>query len=711
MRFFLLLFILIPFTIQPQSTEIFSVEDIMSYPFTYALTSARNIDRIAWVMNERGTRNIYVADGPGFSPRNLTNFDGDDGQELSSVQISDNGQWVVYIRGGDFGSNWDDALTVNPNFLAEPPKVHIWSIPVDGGPAISHGEGEHPVISHKGDRIAFVRKKQIWVAPIDGSSKPKKLFTARGTNGSMKWSPDDSKLVFVSNRSDHSFIGVYSEDSSHIDWISPSFHRDAAPEWSFDGSRVAYIRRPGSGGRPKAILEARHNPWKIMIGDPASGRSWEIWKPAPTVSGSPPSTQGRYNLNWGDGYLTFMSYQDGWPHLYSIDESELDGSNHSTGGMAEAVLLTRGDYMAEYISMSPDGKWLAFAGNTGPDVYDIDRRHIVRVSVDGKTQEVITHGEGLEWTPFILSSGNSVAYISATARRPPLPAVLNLDTKEETILNEHRVPSAFPEEQLVVPAQVVIDAPDGTPVHGTLFSNNTSERKAAIIYIHGGPPRQMLLGWHYSSYYSNAYAVNQYLASRGFVVLSVNFRLGIGYGYEFHRPVDGGTRGASEYQDIKAAGEWLAAQSFVDRDRIGVYGGSYGGYLTAMALGRDSELFAAGVDIHGVHDRINGRVNRYMSPNEYEHAPDAERAVEVAWQSSPVADIDTWKSPVLIIHGDDDRNVSFSQSVDLVQRLEEKGIEFETLVIPDDTHHFMTFRNQKKVNEATAEFLLRKLGD
>jgi dipeptidyl aminopeptidase/acylaminoacyl peptidase len=219
----------------------------------------------------------------------------------------------------------------------------------------------------------------------------------------------------------------------------------------------------------------------------------------------------------------------------------------------------------------------------------------------------------------------------------------------------------------------------------------------------------MLLGWHYSSYYSNAYAVNQYLASQGYVVLSVNFRLGIGYGYEFHRPPDGGSRGASEYQDVKAGAEWLAAQSFVDSGKIGIYGGSYGGFLTAMALGRDSDLFKAGVDIHGVHDRTINRTMNITSPNRYERAPDADETLETAWKSSPVSWVDSWTSPVLVIHADDDRNVAFSQSTDLVQRLQKKGIDLETMVIVDDTHHFMMHANQLKVNNAVADYFDRKL--
>ena len=189
----------------------------------------------------------------------------------------------------------------------------------------------------------------------------------------------------------------------------------------------------------------------------------------------------------------------------------------------------------------------------------------------------------------------------------------------------------------------------------------------------------------------------------------MNFRLGIGYGYEFHRPPDGGSRGASEYQDVKAGAEWLAAQSFVDAEKIGIYGGSYGGFLTAMALGRDSDIFKAGVDIHGVHDRTINRTRNLVYPDKYEESPDAAKALKVAWESSPVSSVDTWTSPVLVIHADDDRNVAFSQSTDLVQRLVKKGIDLETMVIVDDTHHFMMHANQLKVNKAIADFFDRKL--
>jgi dipeptidyl aminopeptidase/acylaminoacyl peptidase len=279
-----------------------------------------------------------------------------------------------------------------------------------------------------------------------------------------------------------------------------------------------------------------------------------------------------------------------------------------------------------------------------------------------------------------------------------------------------RIPADFPAAQLVTPRAVSYTSEDGVLVHAQLFdAGGTTGRRPAIVYVHGGPPRQMLLGWHYSDYYTNAYAMNQYLASRGYVVLSVNYRLGIGYGYEFHQPPNAGARGASEYLDIKAAALYLRTLAQVDPARIGIYGGSYGGYLTALALGRNSDLFAAGVDIHGVHDMSAGTsgagaaLQAAMSGASRFEPTDRDQAVEVAWRSSPVASVSTWRSPVLLIHGDDDRNVRFSQTVDLARRLAAQGVDYEELIIVDDTHHWMRHANQRRVDAATAEYFDRKL--
>src|SRR6185437_10829313 len=233
--------------------------------------------------------------------------------------------------------------------------------------------------------------------------------------------------------------------------------------------------------------------------------------------------------------------------------------------------------------------------------------------------------------------------------------------------------------------------------------------KPAIIFVHGGPPRQMFLGWHNWSYYGNAYAVNQYLANHGFVVLSVNYRLGIGYGHAFHNPEHAGPSGASEYQDVVAGARYLQALHGVDPKRIGIWGGSYGGYLTALALARNSDIFKAGVDLHGVHDWSALLDDWVGKPKTRYEQGDRKQAMKVAWESSPDADIASWTSPVLVVQGDDDRNVPFDQMVDLVQRLEKQNVPYQQLVIPNEIHDFLRHASWLRVDEATARFFTEQL--
>src|SRR5262249_6129612 len=264
-------------------------------------------------------------------------------------------------------------------------------------------------------------------------------------------------------------------------------------------------------------------------------------------------------------------------------------------------------------------------------------------------------------------------------------------------------PTDFPADKLVVPEQVIFKAADGMEVHGQLFlpkNLRPGEKRPGVLFFHGGSMRQMLLGWHYMYYYSNSYAMNQYLANRGYVVLSVNYRSGIGYGRAFREAANLAGRGASEYQDVVAAGKYLQSRADVNPSRIGLWGGSYGGYLTALGLARNSDLFAAGVDLHGVHDWPTDNWDGKNIPPEL---------TKLAHESSPVTAVDTWKSPVLFMHGDDDRNVYFTQTVDLVARLRARDVEIEQLVFPDEIHDFLLHKDWLAAYHAAANFFDRKL--
>lgn len=696
-----------------QAPAPFTLEDILSYPFPDALTAAPSGNAVAWTFNERGLRNVYVAVAPDFAPRRLTAYTRDDGQELTSLVFSSDGTRLVYVRGGAHSSNWPAEGNLAPDPAGDPvqPRVQVWSVPVAGGAPVLLGDGDFPAVAPRTNLVAFERERRIWVAPIDGSKPAEQYFFARGTSQSPTWSPDGTTLAFVSNRDDHSFIGLY-RAGEPLRYLAPSTSRDSAPAWSRDGREIAWVRQPGRGGTPRSSLVQQPAPWAIWVApvDPSSpGRRREpreAWRSGRTLRDSPVRTAGAMPLQWAaDDRLVFMSYQDGWPHVYSLQHP---------GEGTSPVLLTPGAFMVEHAALTPDGRTLVYAANTGPDRDDIDRRHVFKVPVEAATPVALTTGRGMEWTPVVTSDGAHVVYLSSTAQRSPLPAVTPLAGGPARVLAADRVPPAVPVAALVTPEAVSYTAPDGVEVRGQLFkAAQGPARRPALIYVHGGPQRQMLLGWHYMDYYANDYATNQFLAARGFVVLSVNYRLGIGYGHAFHFPEAGGARGAAEYQDVLAGARWLQQRTDVDAARIGIWGGSYGGYLTALALGRNSDVFKAGVDIHGVHnwDRFGSAAPDLRAAWEGDGITedDLKAAARTSFLASPVSSVSTWRSPVLLIHGDDDRNVEFHQTVDLKQRLDERGIPNEELVIPDDIHGFLLYRTWTAVTSAAGRFLERHL--
>jgi dipeptidyl aminopeptidase/acylaminoacyl peptidase len=561
----------------------------------------------------------------------------------------------------------------------------VWIVSVKNGSVTKLGEGDRPLFSSSGDSVIYQRQGGLWLSPTAGGTE-KKLFEIRGAASSPVWSPDGSELVFVSQRDDHSFIAIYDLKSKRLRFIQPSIDRDIEPRWSPDGKRIAFIRLFNVANTYSAEKE-RLAPWAIWVVDSESGEGREIWKSGSGEMDSFSRTLGNDVLRWaGNDRLVFGSETDGWAHLYTVPAS---------GG--QAVSLTRGEYEVESIAWAPDRSFFLIASNAG----DIDRRHLWKVTLDGAAPQPITRGAGIEMYPQIVNNGRQVVFLRSTAREPLLPYIASIDGSSPRPLAPQAMPSSFPSTSLVEPEQIILRAPDGVKVHAQLFKPRAAQgRRPAVVFMHGGPVRQMLLGWHYLYYYHNAYAFNQYLASRGYVVLSVNFRSGIGYGRAFREAKRRGPRGASEYQDIVAAGKYLQSRDDVDPRRIGLWGGSYGGYLTAMGLARNSDLFAAGVDIHGVHD-WSARVGR---------APWATGdLIKLGRESSPIASVDKWKSPVLLIHGDDDRNVAFNQTVELVRKLRERGVEFEQMVFPDEVHDFLLHQNWLRIYKASADFFDRKL--
>jgi dipeptidyl aminopeptidase/acylaminoacyl peptidase len=679
----------------------FTLQEVLSSPFPTGLVAAQQANRIAWVFDAQGVRNVWVADGPDFArtARQLTQYKADDGQPIASVRLTPDGKAVVYARGSELNGSQESA---NPESWTNGAKQQVFAIDVDakkaeprllGDMGCAEEECEDIQIAPDGKQALWSAKKKLWIASIDGKQQAKELATVRGDATSPQWSPDGKRIALVSERESHSFIAVYDFNGDSIRYLSPSVDKDSMPRWSPDGAQIVFVRSAGEQAR-LPLIPVRPHPWSLWIADATSGTAHQLWRSGDKLDDSLPELSEQTSLKFAaDGRIVFSSEQDGWNHLYSITAS---GGN--------PILLTPGDFEVEDVTLTPDKKSVIFSSNQD----DVDRRHLWRVAVaGGSPQEALTKGETMEWSPAVTSDGKNILCFGSTAAVPAMPYEVTGSGRE---MIAKQALGDFPSTSLVPPKQVIFKSEDGVTLHGQLFLPRGAGGKVpGLVFMHGGPIRQMMLGFHYMDYYHNAYAMNQYLACRGYAVLSVNYRLGVMYGRAFREPPNTVWRGAAEYKDVVAAARYLQSLHEVDAEKIGLWGGSYGGFLTAMGLAKNSDVFKAGVDFHGVHDWSVFLTERPYFGSIATKPPDEESAVKLAWESSPDAYVSTWKSPVLLIHGDDDRNVPFSQTVDLVQRLRAQHAPFEQLIIPDEIHGFLMWKSWIRAYGATADFFDRTL--
>ena len=676
------------------AAQSFDIEDVMSAPFPDGLVSASAAEVIAWTSNDHGSRNVWLARGPDWVGERVTDWTGDDGQEVGGLSLAPDGSWILFTRGG--GSN-RDGWTPAPGQDLEGADRTTWLLDLTDPSAEPVEIGRWGTLSPDGSMIAWTQGGGIRVADFDGSEPDgdasRVIATPRRGAGSLTWSPDGRHIAFVSNRGNHSLIGIAAVDGSGFRFPAPHVTRDREPTWSPDGTRIAFLRSfAPEPTLPFVPTPSDPLPWSIVVLDVSTDATTTVFEAEPGRGSRFAGVSADRDLWWTmDDRLVFPWEKDGWKRFWSVAPD---------GG--DLRLITPGEHVIQYAELGPDGRTFVFDSNRD----DLDRKHVWRVGSDGSNLELLTPGEGVEWMPRMLASGD-VAFLGSGARMAARPFVRPAGGGAR-ITPQGPLPDAFPASRLVTPRQVIFPATDGLQIHAQLFlppDLRDGERRPALVFLHGGSRRQMLLGFHNRGYYHNAYAMNQWLASAGYVVLAVNYRSGVGYGLDFREAEDYGATGASEVRDVIGAALWLGSRDDVDPERIGLWGGSYGGYLTAHGLTRAPELFAAGVDFHGVHD-WNVGIGYFVPSYEPENMPEFSR---LAFESSPLSQVDRWEDPVLLIHGDDDRNVRFDETITLAKALELRGVHWESLVFPDEVHGFLLHRSWVSAYRATLDFFDRML--
>ncbi len=704
-------------------TAPFSVADALSAPFMNQLTAAPAKNRVAWFVDQEGRRNVWAA-SPGETARSLTHYTEDDGQDIDGIAWAPDGESVAYTRGtGPEGA--EHPAAANPaqlqKDLTQRVEIATWS-----GAVRVVGDGHAPVFSVDGRRLFFLRHGQVWSDDLaKPGATPELLIVARGTASALRPSSDGLRLAFVSQRGDHSFIGVFTFSSKTLTYADPGTGLDHDPVWSADSKRIAFIREsPVETELDLRWMRSVPVPWSIRVADVGSGAGRQVWQADAGTGSLFHEMVSRNQLLWmKDDRIVFPWEKTGWLHLYSL-----------APGAKSAQLLTPGEF--EVDNVVSDGVRIVYSSNqVTDDLNDIDRKHLWSVSDSTQTPVVLTSGSALETNPALLSNG-ALEYLGANAESPFQPyffANPHYESQNSSLplcdpsrpmssrcrnlvhtglvspIAKQLVPTSFPSNQFATPKQVIFPASDGLQIHGQLFMPRDAkpgEKLPTIVFFHGGSRRQMLLGFNPMQYYAQTYELNQYFASRGYAVLSVNYRSGTGYGMEFRQAEHYGAFGGSEYLDIQGAVKWLKAQPWCDAKRIGAWGGSYGGYLTALALARDSADFAAGVDLHGVHD-WSYELDLWKPTSDPAH--NTAEAARTAFAASPMADVKQWRSPVLLMQGDDDRNVLFGQTVRLAAALRAQGVHVEEKVFPDEVHDFLLHRNWVQAYELAADFFDREL--
>ena len=608
---------------------------------------------VSFIVQEGGGTSLYRAEAPGYLPQLVDRADMSE-PPLSGLAMSADGMTVSFSRHGAIA------------FARR------------GEPVCTLGSGAVGALSPDGEKLAVTGSAGVVLyrlnAPCASVLAGARVLSDRPAIGPL-WSSDSQTLAFEEPQGRARQIALFGL-STGLRRLDNHGALDVAPAFSPDGRRIAFLRLdPGTDAVASLTDEDPPTRFHLMRADLMLAELQTLWT-SPGLDSFARQWRSRTTapVVWlDDQRLLFLSEHAGWLHLYL---RTVDGVLRD---------LHPGRCEVDGFALAPPKEVVVSDNCDG-----LDRRRLRRITLNTGGAAPLSPIEGVAAFPQTFNRGQSLLALEDDGGGVNLRLI---DAQGARFI-------LAPNRPAPPPQSVTLAAQDGLPLTGQVRRpTGGAVLHPAVIFLHGGPQRQMLAGAPPQSFYARWGRIEDRLARQGFVVLALNYRGGLGQGRDFRRAAGAGRAGASELQDVLAAQAYLARQPDVDPHRLGLIGDSWGGWLAALALATHSDLFKAGVVAAGVYDLSETGYGPSLAPAEKAMARDA----------SAAGHIDGWRAPVLIIHGDQDRTVPFSQAVEMAGALRARKVEVEFQVLQGSAHAPRTQNDWETAGQATVDFLTRQL--
>jgi dipeptidyl aminopeptidase/acylaminoacyl peptidase len=543
-------------------------------------------------------------------------------------------------------------------------------------------------LSNDRTQIAYIKAGQVWVGSLEGKTQRQLTRISDGSRlAAPSFSPDNQYVAFSASLSSELPEPMpYNGDRMQV-LRSRTWDTRLGIVSVFYGDPVMVPTSGGGGGGAGGRAQWVAGP--ALVHEEYSGDRKHREIDVTTVSGETRAVWKDYDPAWismADGPRTvtspdgktiaFISDRSGWAHLYAIPA---DATSES-----QARQLSKGEFGDGYANWSPDGKSIVYAHS---EVGNQQERFLSIVDVaSGKVRPVVT-ARGVNREALFSPDGTKLAYLRAAVEHPQEVYTVSVAAGSAPVRLTNSLPEGINPADLTAPVGVHYPSrKDGKPVPATLMVDKNldkTKKHPAIIWIHGSGADQNYLAWHPGSY-RMYYSICQYFAQQGYVVLTPDYRGSSGFSRDwttgaFH------DLGGGETDDVNGGADYLKTLSYVDPDRIGIWGLSYGGFMTLQSIIRAPKLYAAAIDVAGVGDwetwttggALLGRLGStpVTDPDFYD-------------RSAPVKHLDKIERPLMILQGTNDTNVPLWETLKVVDRLEKLGTPFDMAFYPGEIHFF-----------------------